>query len=68
MRSTSGTEGRTSARSSIVTEVVPAATFWPAEDYHQDYIGKHPDVACHAKVSRFGPESPAPATTAPKPA
>lgn len=21
----------------VVTEVLPAATFWPAEDYHQDY-------------------------------
>ncbi|MDD5250089.1 MAG: peptide-methionine (S)-S-oxide reductase MsrA [Rhodocyclaceae bacterium] len=26
----------------IVTEVLPAATFWPAEDYHQDYFAHHP--------------------------
>jgi len=26
----------------IVTEVLPAATFWPAEDYHQDYLANNP--------------------------
>ena len=26
----------------IVTEVVAADTFWPAEDYHQDYYQKNP--------------------------
>jgi peptide methionine sulfoxide reductase msrA/msrB len=46
----------------VVTELVPAATFWPAEDYHQDYIAKHPDWPCHEKVSRFGPPPAAPAT------
>jgi peptide methionine sulfoxide reductase msrA/msrB len=26
----------------IVTEILPAGTFWPAEDYHQDYWKKNP--------------------------
>jgi len=32
----------------IVTQVEPAKTFWPAEDYHQDYIVKTGSV-CHVK-------------------
>lgn len=30
----------------IVTEVRPAATFWRAEEYHQRYNEKHPEMAC----------------------
>ncbi|KGF67180.1 peptide methionine sulfoxide reductase [Hoeflea sp. BAL378] len=26
----------------VVTEIEPAATFWPAEDYHQDFYRKSP--------------------------
>ncbi|MCX7892494.1 MAG: peptide-methionine (S)-S-oxide reductase MsrA [Burkholderiales bacterium] len=26
----------------IVTEVAPAETFWPAEDYHQEYFARNP--------------------------
>lgn len=26
----------------IVTQVVPATTFWPAEDYHQNYFRQNP--------------------------
>jgi peptide-methionine (S)-S-oxide reductase len=29
--------------SPIVTEVLPVANYWPAEDYHQDYYEKHPN-------------------------
>jgi len=27
----------------IVTQIAPAATFYPAESYHQDYALTHPD-------------------------
>ncbi len=30
-------------RNRIVTEVVPFKVFYPAEDYHQEYIYNHPD-------------------------
>jgi methionine-S-sulfoxide reductase len=32
----------------IVTLVEPAGTFWPAEDYHQDYVAKT-GRACHVQ-------------------
>ena len=32
----------------IVTQVVPASDFWPAEDYHQDYLQRLPwGYTCH---------------------
>lgn len=32
----------------IVTQVVPASDFWVAEEYHQDYLQKHPNgYTCH---------------------
>jgi methionine-S-sulfoxide reductase len=32
----------------IVTEVVPASKFWPAEEYHQDYLQRIPwGYTCH---------------------
>jgi methionine-S-sulfoxide reductase len=35
-------------RKEIVTEIVPAGTFYAAEDYHQDYLQKNPDgYSCH---------------------
>lgn len=30
----------------IVTRIEPAATFWRAEDYHQQYGEKHPGLVC----------------------
>jgi peptide-methionine (S)-S-oxide reductase len=42
----------------IVTEVLPLANYWPAEDYHQDYYEKHPNQGYCAfvvgpKVAKF---------------
>ena len=31
----------------IVTEIVPAVTFYPAEDYHQQYLAKRGLGSCH---------------------
>ena len=32
----------------IVTQIVPASDFWPAEDYHQDYLQRLPyGYTCH---------------------
>jgi peptide-methionine (S)-S-oxide reductase len=31
----------------IVTEITPAPTFWPAEDYHQQYLEKRGLASCH---------------------
>ncbi|MFO1520064.1 MAG: peptide-methionine (S)-S-oxide reductase MsrA [bacterium] len=35
-------------RRPVVTEIVPAAPFYPAEEYHQDYLVKNPGgYTCH---------------------
>lgn len=39
--------------SEIVTEVLPLACFYPAEDYHQDYLDKNPDGYCHLPLRLF---------------
>lgn len=31
----------------IVTQVVPATTFWRAEEYHQKYLEKRGETSCH---------------------
>jgi peptide-methionine (S)-S-oxide reductase len=30
----------------IVTQILPASTFWRAEDYHQQYLEKHGLTSC----------------------
>ena len=33
-------------RDSITTEIAPLRKYFPAEDYHQDYLKKNPDGYC----------------------
>lgn len=48
----------------IATEVVPFTIFWEAEDYHQDYLQKHPDDSQYVlyesipRVKRFHKQYP----------
>ena len=35
------------------TEVLPLSCFWPAEEYHQDYLDKHPGGYCHIATAEM---------------
>ena len=37
----------------IVVEVEPLQNFYPADEYHQDYLDKHPDGYCHLPLELF---------------
>ncbi len=38
----------------VATRLLAAQPFWPAEEYHQNYYGKHEKVPyCHTPVARF---------------
>jgi peptide methionine sulfoxide reductase msrA/msrB len=38
----------------VVTEIIPADTFWKAEDYHQDYyVKKNQQPYCHVYRKKF---------------
>ena len=36
-----------------VTELLPLRCFYPAEEYHQDYLDKNPDGYCHLPLKAF---------------
>lgn len=46
----------------IQTQIKPLTAFYPAEDYHQDYLAKNPNGYCpnHATGVRFAKDSPTP--------
>jgi len=44
-------EAQKSFKKKIVTEIIPAAEFYSAEDYHQDYLDKNPGGYCHVNLS-----------------
>ena len=37
----------------LVVEVEPLRNFYPAEEYHQDYLTKNPDGYCHLPLALF---------------
>ena len=37
----------------LVVEKLPLKNFFPADDYHQDYLDKHPDGYCHLPKALF---------------
>lgn len=44
----------------IAVEVCPLRGFWPAEEYHQEYLVKNPGGYCHVNLARLQ-ETPPPA-------
>lgn len=40
-------------REPIAVEVRPLENFWPAEDYHQQYLRKNPGGYCHIRREKF---------------
>jgi len=37
----------------IVTENLPLSNYYPAEEHHQKYLDKNPDVYCHIPQSKY---------------
>ena len=40
----------------IVTEILPLIGFYPAEEYHQNYLDKNPNGYCHVDLSQISEE------------
>ena len=38
---------------SFCVELLPLSCFWPAEEYHQDYLDKNPNGYCHVTKIEF---------------
>ena len=47
-----GGRGLFHQRKRIVTEITAAPTFWPAEDYHQQYLEKRGRATCNVALRR----------------
>jgi len=45
-----GGRGLLGRRRRVVTEITPAGTFWPAEDYHQRYLEKRGQASCNVAL------------------
>ena len=45
-----GGRGLFGRRRRVVTEITPAGTFWPAEDYHQRYLEKRGQASCNVAL------------------
>ena len=37
----------------LAVELAPLKSFWPAEEYHQDYLDKNPSGYCHLPAALF---------------
>jgi peptide methionine sulfoxide reductase msrA/msrB len=37
----------------LAVEKLPLQNFYPADEYHQDYLDKHPDGYCHLPKALF---------------
>ncbi len=37
----------------LAVELLPLRSYYPADDYHQDYLDKHPDGYCHLPLQLF---------------
>jgi peptide methionine sulfoxide reductase msrA/msrB len=46
-------EQQTKYAQPLVVEREPLSSFYPADEYHQDYLDKHPDGYCHLPLSLF---------------
>ncbi len=49
----------------LVVENLPLANFYPAEEYHQDYLAKNPNGYCHIDIRKA--DEPLPPKTGPTP-